>query len=168
MMNVGVAQMMVGLIESGRISPSEETEADHGSMTTGRKTRLHRFFAPLRVALETFQQGRLLRREVARLDALSPHLLDDIGLGQSFGLEAELEDAALNAKQSTPASIATTVNAPVETVAPTASKPIIIPNPPRFDRPAEGIFAAADELRDGIGRVHLTIAPATNRPHSRA
>lgn len=168
MMNVGVAQMMVSLIEAGRISPSEETEADHGSMALGRTTRLHRFIEPLRVALETFMQGRLLQREVVRLEALSPHLLDDIGMGQSLGLEAEFDEAVRKAKQSALASIAAAVTAPDEAVAPIASRPIMIPNPPRFDRPADGIFAATDELRDRVGRVHLAITPATNRPHSRA
>lgn len=161
MMNVGVAQMMVGLVEAGRILPLEATEADHGSNAPGRKTRLHRYFEPLRVALETFKQGRLLQREVVRLEALSPHLLDDIGLGQT-------PETASIKWQPAPASAAVSVDVPVAIATPVISPPIIILNPAGFDRPADRIFGKSEEPRNGVGRVHLAKTSAIAHPHRHA
>lgn len=161
MMNVGIAQMMVGLVESGRILPLEATEADHGSSAPDRKTRLHRYLEPLRVALETFKQGRLLQREVVRLEALSPHLLDDIGLGQT-------PETTPIKWQPAPASAAVSVDVPVATVAPVVSPPIIVLNPAGFNRPVDGIFGKSEQPRKGIGRVHLamTSVPAHTSSHA--
>lgn len=159
MMNIGIAQMMVGLVESGRILPLEATDADHEGRSPDRVTRLHRYLEPLRVALETFKQGRLLQREVVRLEALSPHLLDDIGLGQT-------PETAPIKWQPASASATVSVDVPVTTVAPVVSAPIIILNPAGFNRPVDRIFGASERQRDGIGRVHLAMTPASAQSHS--
>lgn len=161
MMNVGIAQMMVGLVESGCILPLEAAEADHGSKANDRKARLHRYLEPVRVALETFKQGRLLQREVVRLEALSPHLLDDIGLGHT-------PETAPGKWQPAPGSAAVSVDVPVTTVAPVVPAPIIILKPDGLDRPVDGIFGTSEYPRNGVGRVHLAMTSASTRLHSHA
>ena len=149
MISMSVAHMMVGLVETGRIAPEGAGAADRLSSKKQGKTIfgfVHRWLA----ALEANRQIAALESEVQRLAALSPHLLDDIGLA----------DEAVKTSADTLAGGFEIQPVLVEVPATEIRK--------RKDRRSERVFAAAPQRRNAIGRVHRAILPAPTASHAAA
>jgi hypothetical protein len=144
MISMSVANMMVGLVETGRIAPEGAEGAEGADRRNHSKQRkaifgfVHRMLA----ALEANRQIAALESEMKRLAALSPHLLDDIGLA----------DEAVKTAADTKASGFDIQ--PIRTEAPVAEAR------KRKDRRSSAVFTAAPQRRNAIGRVHRATLPA--------